>query len=113
MLMTSTHLTFPNASDALQENLVVWLVLKKAGKKTQLRLVTSKKLDAESCRCFSRLLVQRGLFVELAGRAAAAAAWWLQWRDGAWAIDDLVKVPCRSHKNLVIITSGDDSLKIL
>jgi hypothetical protein len=51
--------------------------------------------------------------VELAGRAAAAAVWWLQWRDGAWAIDDLVKVPCRSHKNLLIITSGDDSLKIL
>ncbi len=51
--------------------------------------------------------------MELAGRAAAAAAWWLQWRDWAWAIDDLVKVPGRSHKNLVIITSGDDSLKIL
>jgi hypothetical protein len=61
----------------------------------------------------SLLLVQRGLFVELAGRAAAAAAWWLQWRDGAWAIDDFEKVPGKSHKDLVIITSGDDSLKIL
>ena len=49
--------------------------------------------------------------MELAGRTAAAAVWWLQWRDGA--IDDLVKVPGRSHKDLVIITSGDDSLKIL
>jgi hypothetical protein len=57
--------------------------------------------------------VQQGLFVELAGHAAAAAVWWLQWRDGAWAIDDLVKVLRRSHKNLVIITSGDDSLKVL
>jgi hypothetical protein len=113
MLVTATHLTSRTASDALQENLVVWLVLKKTGKKTQLRLVTSKKLDAESCRCFSLLLVQLGLFVEMAGRTAADAVWWLQWRDGAWAIDDLVKVPGRSHKNLVIITSGDDSLKIL
>ncbi len=50
--------------------------------------------------------------MELAGRTAAAAVWWLQWRDGAWAIDDLVKVLRGSHKNLVIITSGDDSLKI-
>jgi hypothetical protein len=51
--------------------------------------------------------------VELAGRAAAFAVWWMQWLDRAWAIDDLVKFQRRSYKDLVIITSGDDSLKIL
>jgi hypothetical protein len=110
--MTSTHLTSRTATDALQENLIVWLALK-WGQRRRLSSdsSTSKKLDAESCRCFSLLLVQRGLFVELKEPAAAGAVWWLQWRDGA--IDDLVKVPGRSHKDLVIITSGDDSLKIL